>query len=71
MDTSASARPVRKHLTPPRAIARAIAEVAAPGTSGAHRSRGNGVRVHAIWFAALSLVGLVLVLTAAALASAR
>ncbi len=70
MDTH-SARPLRKHLTPPRAVARAVVRATDPGTAGAHRASGNGVRVHAIWFAALSFVGLVVVLTAAALASAR
>lgn len=72
MEPNAAARLVRKHLTPPVALARAVVRAAGPSeATGAHRSTGNGVRVHAIWFAALSLAALLAVLAAAALATLR
>jgi hypothetical protein len=71
MNRTAAARPLRRHLTPPRDLTRAV-DRAAAGTSPSHRQgrgHGNGVRVHAIYFAAVSLTGLLLVLVAAAVAT--
>ncbi|HWJ09238.1 MAG TPA: hypothetical protein VNS46_07660 [Nocardioides sp.] len=69
MTRTAAARPLRRHLTPPATLSRAVARpAAAPSRSPGH---GNGVRVHAIYFAVVSLAGLLLVLAAAAMASTR
>lgn len=67
MDKSATARPLRKHLSQPRAVSWPVERT---GSSRAH-GHGNGVRVHAIYFAAVSLVGLLVVIAAAALATTR
>jgi len=56
MAKNAAARPVRRHLTQP---------------VGHHAGPGNGVRVHAIYFAAVSLVALLLALGAAIVTTAR
>jgi hypothetical protein len=68
MVQSAAAKPDRKHLNRRRAVSWPVDRGA-----GAHRlpGHGNGVRVHAIYFAAVSLVGLLTVLAAVALASTR
>ena len=68
---TSSAGSTRRHLIPPQVVARAVLH---PEARAAHRDghphgHGNGVRLHAIWFALASLVALVLVLTAAALAT--
>lgn len=66
MDKSSAVRPRRKHLTEPRAVSWPVER-----TGGRAPGHGNGVRVHAIYFAVVSLAGLLLVLTAVALSTAR
>lgn len=56
MAKNPAARPVRRHLTQP---------------VGHHPDHGNGVRVHAILFAAVSLLGLLLALGAAIVTTSR
>lgn len=62
------AKPLRRHLLSPQAIARSAG---LQGDVDLTRSRGhgNGVRTHAVYFAVVSLVALVLVIAAVALAT--
>lgn len=72
MDSSAtsSAGSHRRHLIPPQVVARAVLDPDAATHWQDHRhGHGNDVRLHTIWFALASLVALVVVLTAAALAT--
>jgi len=59
--------PRRRHLHSAEALARAVASLRDPAVTGVHR-RGNGVRVHALSFAAASLAALLLVMASIALA---
>ena len=64
------ARPLRKHQLPPQALSR-------PGAAGQqveltrHHGQGNGMRVHTLFFAAASLVALVMMIAAVVVANAR
>jgi hypothetical protein len=60
--------PSRKHLVSPEALARATTAIASPGLAGMHK-QGNGVRLHGLYFAVVSLVALLLVIAAVVLAS--
>lgn len=68
MDENRAARPLRRHLLTPQALAKAAATRADVDLTR-HHGQGNGLRVHALYFAVVSLVGLVLVIVAAALAA--
>lgn len=65
--TTAS-KPVRKHLLSPQAMARASA-IPADLDLTRHRGQGNGVRVHALYFTAVSLLTLLVAIAAVALAT--
>ncbi|MFC7504524.1 hypothetical protein ACOACQ_07860 [Nocardioides sp. CPCC 206347] len=67
-DSGKSARPLRRHLLSPQAIARS-AIVSRDADLTRHRGQGNGLQVHATYFAAVSLVALVCVIIAVALAT--
>lgn len=65
---TASAKPHRRHLVPAQTVAMS------PGSRGEvdltrHHGEGNGVRVHAVYFAVVSLVALLLVIAGVALAA--
>lgn len=61
--------PARRHLLTPEALAHAA--VIERGTDlTRHHGQGNGMRVHALYFAGVSLVALVLMIAAVVLANA-
>lgn len=60
-----SVRPLRRHLLSPQAIARSTV-TSRNADLTRHRGQGNGVQVHAIYFAAVSLVALVCLIIAVA-----
>lgn len=61
-------KPLRRHLISPQAIARS-AGIRGDVDLTRSRGHGNGVRTHAVYFAAVSLAALVLVIAAVALAT--
>jgi hypothetical protein len=69
MDETAAtpARPLRRHLHAPQPTG--LPAVDPLGPSVRHRGEGNGVRMHAIYFALVSLVALLLAIGAIALTS--
>lgn len=69
MDTKASARPVRRQLIQPPAVAVPLDRH--DGGTRHSAGHGNGVRVHAIYFAAVSLAALLLILGAALATTGR
>jgi hypothetical protein len=58
----------RRHLHAPGSIIRAVDGLTAVDLTRSH-GQSNGLRVHRIYFAAVSLAGLVLIIAAVALAS--
>lgn len=67
MTKTHAARPLPRHLLSPETLARS-ADIRADVDLTRHHGQGNGVRVHAVYFALVSLVGLLLVIVAASLA---
>lgn len=65
---TSTGKPVRKHLLSAQAMARSAA-IPADVDLTRHRGQGNGVRVHALYFAVVSLVTLVVAIAAVALAT--
>ncbi|MCX6399718.1 MAG: hypothetical protein NTX33_07305 [Propionibacteriales bacterium] len=63
-----AARPLPRHLLSPETLARG-ARVKSDVDLTRHHGQGNGLRVHTVYFAVVSLVGLVLVIVAASLAA--
>ena len=61
-------RPLRRHLRSPESLTRA-ADTRGDTDLTRGRGQGNGVRMHGIYFAVVSLVALVLVIAAIALAT--
>ncbi|KRA37648.1 MULTISPECIES: hypothetical protein [unclassified Nocardioides] len=62
------AKPVRKHLLSPQAMARSAATPVDVDLTR-HRGQGNGVRVHALYFSMVSLVTLLVAIVAVAVAT--
>jgi hypothetical protein len=62
-------RSLRSHLLSPDVLARAVAGSRAGVDLTRGRGQGNGVRVHGTYFAVVSLLALVLVVTAIALST--
>ncbi|WP_182379709.1 hypothetical protein [Nocardioides sp. WS12] len=63
-----SARPLPRHLLSPQEIARSAVE-SRDADLTRHHGQGNGVQVHAAYFAAVSLVALVGLIIAVAVAT--
>lgn len=62
------AKPLRRHLRSPQPATRS-ADSSEPADPTHSHGQGNGVRVHSIYFALVSLVALVLVIAAVAVAT--
>lgn len=65
---SGSSKSQRKHLLSPETVTRS-ADTSSDADLTRSHGQGNGVRVHGIYFAAVSLAALVLVIAAIALAT--
>jgi hypothetical protein len=65
---TSSCKPVRRHLHAPGSVTRAVHSSTAVDLTRSH-GQSNGLRVHRIYFAAVSLAGLMLVIGAVALAA--
>ena len=65
---SGPTQPQRRHLLPAEAISR-FADAEGDVDLTRSHGQGNGVRIHGIYFAAVSVVALVLVIVAIALAT--
>ncbi len=63
-------QPRRRHLHSPERVARA-ADTGGDADLTRSHGQGNGLRIHGIYFAVVSLVALVLVVVVIALAAAR
>lgn len=61
-------KPLRRHLLTPQAVSRS-ADAGRDADLTRSHGQGNGVRIHGIYFAVVSLAALVLVITAIAVAS--
>lgn len=61
-------KPVRRHLLTPEALARA-AVIVQPADLTRRHGQGNGVRVHALYFVAVSVVALSLMIAAVVVAT--
>ncbi len=66
--TGTLAKPLRKHLLPAQTIARSAAASSRVDLTR-HHGQGNGLRVHLVYFAAVSLVALMALIAAIAVAS--
>lgn len=65
---SPQAQHVRKHLLTPETLARA-AVIGRGADLTRHHGQGNGLRVHAVFFAMASLVALAMIISAVAFAT--
>lgn len=70
MEKTVTERPRRRHLNQPGAVTWAEGRPCGPSAARLP-GHGNGVRVHSIYFAAVSLTGLLLVLAGVVLATVR
>jgi hypothetical protein len=66
--TGTLAKPLRKHLLSAQTIARSAAASSRVDLTR-HHGQGNGLRVHLVYFAAVSLVALMALIAAIAVAS--